>query len=67
MWTSLDLVEPFCYRIPSAVVFKEANTGAYNSEVARVIARFEDGDVILQISLQSQAQGFFSCSLEQIL
>lgn len=49
------------------MVFKEANTDAYNSEVARVIARFEGGDVILQISLQSQAQGFFSCSLEQIL
>lgn len=49
------------------MVFKEANTDAYNSEEARVIACFEDGDVILHISLQSQAQDFFSCNLEQIL
>jgi len=37
------------------------------SEVACVIACFEDGDDILQISLQPQAQSFFSCSLEEML
>lgn len=49
------------------MVFKEANTDAGNSDESRVIALFEDGDVILQVSLQSQAQGFFSHSLEQTL